>query len=192
MSDYTTTPNENELPLFSGPSTASSITVPPWKGRECRAKRVLDELLLGPVFTNRMIEISTHRFACDISTLREAGYKIKTRIVSNSQAVYTLEGFEKTIPVAKGMQEFYLSTKHWKDLARQRKVFDGWKCIRCQSGSNLETHHWHYPLFEETIYDLQTMCGDCHKWIHGVVAVSFPKRVTESVFDLFVEAGWKK
>jgi hypothetical protein len=65
----------------------------------------------------------------------------------------------------------FLQTSYWfgiKDLVLRR---DKHKCIACGSKKSLQVHHKVYThRFSEHKHldDLETLCGDCHKFVHSI------------------------
>jgi hypothetical protein len=129
-------------------------------------------------------EYVVHRGQAVIGSLRDRGHRIDTSVV-DGQLAYVYHGFRATVKVSKSMQEAYYRTGHWISLARQRKEIDGKKCVQCGAKDDLETHHWRYNLFAESLEnDLITFCKPCHAAIHIAVSgssVHFPRRVDESI-----------
>lgn len=138
---------------------------------------ILSMLQSGPCSTGVLANV-THRFACQIQALREDGHIIKV-VKSNEGGgfVYRREGFEATERVTASAQSAYYRTKHWRKKRLERLSFDGWKCCWCHCITELEVHHWIYDLFNERLFDLMTLCRQCHQAIHGneSVHVAFPK-----------------
>ena len=65
----------------------------------------------------------------------------------------------------------YLRTRHWRTL--RVKALQKWegRCERCGTAKATEVHHRTYDrLGEETLSDLEPLCGDCHGLEHGIAA----------------------
>lgn len=57
------------------------------------------------------------------------------------------------------------NSPQWKQMARQAKINDGYRCVKCGSSEKLETDHV-VPLSkggENDFSNLQTLCHDCHE-----------------------------
>ena len=69
----------------------------------------------------------------------------------------------------------YLMSDHWKQVAKQRLIIDGYRCQFCGTDgtqtNKLGVHHMKYTtLWHENPYtDTVTMCANCHKGIHRVM-----------------------
>lgn len=148
-----------------------------------RRRAVLEALQAGPKTTAELIEAGGHRFSCAIDQLRKRGHQIDTRDALDGDdkfAVYTLTGYTPTFKVKQSEQQAYYASQHWKDTSRARKEFDNWTCTQCHSKENLETHHWVYFLFRESVeHELVTLCSACHKTIHRRTQIHFPRFVDE-------------
>ena len=62
----------------------------------------------------------------------------------------------------------YLEGKKWK--AKRKKVLehDNYTCQEC-GGRAWQVHHKTYDrIYHERLSDLRSVCGDCHKEIHGI------------------------
>ena len=151
----------------------------PWEGRNSKSAVVLNALRSGPLTTSDLLEIDSHRFACEIHSLRQQGYIIKTERHGKNQCLYTLAGKSDVKKVDAGMQEAYYGSQHWIACRKLRLKFDQHECVRCHSKQHLQVHHWQYELFEESIHDLQTLCCECHEWVHSLptVKIGFPRTV---------------
>ena len=181
---------EDDLPLFEN-STYTKVFLSegnkPWEGRpESRVAAVLKELREGPLTTNELLDVSTHRFACEIHQLRQRGFKIRTTRISETQCRYELTGYTPMVSVKKGMQEAYYLSPHWRQKRRVRLEIDHHRCTQCRTKEGLHVHHWVYNLFaEDAKLELQTYCANCHFNIHELssVKISFPKRVPVCVSE---------
>lgn len=61
----------------------------------------------------------------------------------------------------------YLSTKFWKDLAKQVRERDDFTCAICKR-RGWEVHHkWYPPRGTEKLDDLITLCDSCHRKLHN-------------------------
>ena len=68
----------------------------------------------------------------------------------------------------KTYQEF-LGSEYWHNVRKLVWKRDKYRCLRCESEKNLQTHHITYEHhFEEHLYleDLETLCKDCHEKEH--------------------------
>ena len=92
---------KEERPLFEKTNSTkffNSEGSRPWEGRpESRVAAFLKQLREGTLTTNECLGVSTHRFACDIHTLRKRGFEISTTRINKSQCQYELIGFQYTI-----------------------------------------------------------------------------------------------
>lgn len=159
----------------------------PWEGRpESRVAMVLKELREGPLTTNELLDVSTHRFACEIHQLRQRGFKIRTTRISETQCRYELTGYTPMVSLKKGMQEAYYLSPHWRQKRQVRLEIDQHRCTQCRTKESLHVHHWVYNLFgEDAQLELQTYCANCHFNIHELrsVKIAFPKRVPVRVYE---------
>lgn len=58
----------------------------------------------------------------------------------------------------------YLKTPQWKIKRGKRLDIDGHACVLCRSTEHLEVHHLSYDrLGHEPLFDLRTLCHDCHE-----------------------------
>ena len=153
---------------------------------EYKAKCILDALRRGPVGCRELESMEfdgsrLHRAQAVICSMRGKGHLIDT-IKIDGLDCYVHRGFESRI-CSKPFKELYYSTKHWRMMSRARKELDEFSCVQCGSVQELETHHWRYHLFNESIeHDLVTLCGSCHRNIHDAVkgsSVHFPSTITE-------------
>jgi len=157
----------------------------PRTGRRSRAMAILEALKRGSLTTNELLEISTHRFSCDIEYLRKRGHKIRTSRITDENYRYEYLGSDPTVEVKNGMQERYYRSEHWKQVRGERMEFDCWKCVRCHKTERLQVHHLQYELFAESVVDhLITLCIECHQSIQGLSKVKFPTHVSPEVFEL--------
>lgn len=63
----------------------------------------------------------------------------------------------------------YLESDEWKVKREERLEKDGHRCVCCNSSDNLNVHHITYDrLKNESIYDLITLCRDCHEKLHKI------------------------
>jgi hypothetical protein len=73
--------------------------------------------------------------------------------------------------VTNGQRQYrkFLQSDFWKRLSKEKKDLVG-KCEECGESNDLESHHlvyrddWYKTLPE----DLQVLCCECHRKIHGV------------------------
>ncbi len=171
----------SELPLFEHAAKACVIdaTVRNTQSESEKAQDILQRLLVEPLSTT-YVESKWHRGQAAIGLLRDEGHVIDT---VNRQYVY--RGFNPgRVKVSKDLQAMYYTTPHWRAKAIERKQKDGFACTRCGSRLELETHHWKYDLFNESINDLETFCRLCHEWMHSIVkgsSVHFPRWVEAAI-----------
>ena len=62
----------------------------------------------------------------------------------------------------------YIRSEEWKAVRRERLRLDGYKCVLCGTGINLQVHHISYEHLRqpEEIDDLVTLCRSCHSHVH--------------------------
>lgn len=61
----------------------------------------------------------------------------------------------------------YLLTQEWQRKRRLRLKLDGYKCVMCGSGEQLEVHHIDYShRCQERQNELRTLCHSCHRLVH--------------------------
>lgn len=122
-----------------------------------------------------------------ISQLRSKGYEIETIKDADEGGFYYRFGGERVdrYAVTGSMKTAYYDSSHWRKKAEERKQFDSYCCTHCKAKTDLETHHWDYPLFNETMRHLQTFCIDCHAMIHSHknVQIHFPKYVDPDTYE---------
>jgi hypothetical protein len=65
----------------------------------------------------------------------------------------------------------YLNSPLWKEKRREALQHYGSSCQHCGSQGHCEIHHKRYPriLGEESVHDLQPLCGKCHKMLHKAI-----------------------
>ncbi len=64
--------------------------------------------------------------------------------------------------------DYYL-TPEWFHIRNLKLEWSGFKCDRCSSNKNLQVHHKNYWSFgDEMPWDLEVLCGDCHKDEHYI------------------------
>lgn len=151
---------------------------------------VLEYLLRRGQATCREIEDKFHRGQAPIRELRLDGHIIDT--VQRSGAMsYVYRGFNRRVRVTDSLKEGYYHSDHWARTAAERKSVDGFVCSQCGDHNKLETHHWSYELFNEDIlFDLQTLCTECHVRLHERLRgsrIHFPRSITPVVAR---ELGW--
>lgn len=63
----------------------------------------------------------------------------------------------------------YLSSEHWRTLARLRREFDNDQCAVCGGTTHLQVHHKTYERapYCEHMSDIVTLCDKCHKLFHS-------------------------
>ncbi|WPD24901.1 MAG: hypothetical protein SD837_10110 [Candidatus Electrothrix scaldis] len=58
----------------------------------------------------------------------------------------------------------YIQSYEWREKAKRAKKLFGNKCKRCGATENLSVHHVDYStLYNETIYDIEVLCNQCHR-----------------------------
>ena len=64
----------------------------------------------------------------------------------------------------------YIRSGRWRRVRRERLRIDGFKCAICGARENLQVHHMSYERLGQTgeIFDLITLCRECHAMIHGI------------------------
>lgn len=63
----------------------------------------------------------------------------------------------------------YLAGREWGLLKQQVKARSGGICERCKFIPSTAVHHITYARkYNERIEDLQDLCDDCHKYVHGL------------------------
>lgn len=66
----------------------------------------------------------------------------------------------------------YIFSNVWDQKRNERLLFDDYKCALCGNRNNVQVHHLVYPLHKnygtESIYDLITVCPDCHRLLDGL------------------------
>lgn len=61
----------------------------------------------------------------------------------------------------------YIQSPRWMKKRARRLCFDQHKCCYCKGSVRLQVHHLHYDhLFNETMWDLITLCFQCHEELH--------------------------
>jgi len=64
----------------------------------------------------------------------------------------------------------YLLSQKWKALRREALTRDGYICQYCKETEATEVHHLSYNNLEnESLDELISYCGDCHKKVHDKV-----------------------
>ena len=62
----------------------------------------------------------------------------------------------------------YLSSERWKQKRKIALERDGYKCQGCLTKAASEVHHLSYKnIGNELLFELVSLCHDCHKRIHG-------------------------
>ena len=63
----------------------------------------------------------------------------------------------------------YLDVR-WKKLRDSAMIRDGYVCKMCGGVEDLQVHHTRYikggKIWDSPIYDLVTLCRECHKAVH--------------------------
>lgn len=64
---------------------------------------------------------------------------------------------------------YYLQSEDWKIKREQVLIRDKYRCRVCKVNKQLEAHHLTYEhIFQEFLYELITLCGDCHGRLHEI------------------------
>jgi 5-methylcytosine-specific restriction endonuclease McrA len=66
----------------------------------------------------------------------------------------------------------FLQSDYWSLVRNKILIRDGHMCIICHSKDNLCVHHSTYKNHKNELNhlsDLDTLCKDCHKIIHGII-----------------------
>jgi hypothetical protein len=73
------------------------------------------------------------------------------------------EGVKKTY----NSYKHYLDSPAWRAIRKERFEWDQYKCVHCGNKAS-QVHHKKYPgrLGTEMIYDLESVCKQCHAVIH--------------------------
>lgn len=188
MSDYNDF-QDDSLPLFSAVNASCIIpsrAKPSFDKHSVKLLEILKELEARDL-TCVEVESRWHRGQAAIGQLRESGYVIHTE----GQSYHYTGEKQQMHKVPKSLQDKYYESNHWRQMSRERKEFDGWRCVQCRSTEGLETHHWRYDLFSEHLDQLTTLCKKCHDNTHALIkgsGVHFPRYVTKSIADR-IEAG---
>ena len=161
-----------------------------WESRLGRQNYLLRMLKSGPKSTNDILAEPKmgHRFACEFDSLRARGYVIEfQRDAKAGGGWYTLlsvPAVENTRVTAR-MKEHYYATKWWREISERRKLRDQKLCTLCKrihtSENPLQVHHWRYDLFAEDMDHLQTVCRECHEFLHRVAKVGWPQYVSPEI-----------
>ncbi len=63
-----------------------------------------------------------------------------------------------------------LDPEEYTTVRRRVLERDGWRCQECGSMENLQVHHMkpRSRLGDDVLYNLITLCIDCHRESHGV------------------------
>lgn len=151
------------------------------KENESGYRTILLRLVDGPLSTLECESI-VHRGQAFIRSLRRDGHVIHTKRI-DGVPTYVYEGRVAVVKSTPMIRHCYYRTKHWVEISKARKQFDGFKCVQCNSTEKLETHHLRYNLFEESLeFDLLTLCRNCHVAMHeaasGSRSMHFPLTIT--------------
>lgn len=187
-----------DLPLFELAARRSSLfdeheprQRPEVRNEDGKRAEMLARLRTGPLSTYDA-ERLVHRGQAVIGALRDDGHKIELEKVNGlDHYVYYGPGHRR-VRISKSLQEAYYQGAHWRETALARKRVDAFTCQQCGASDELETHHWRYQLFAESVeHDLITLCRTCHGNIHDAISgssVHFPRTVTEDIVRR-IEAG---
>lgn len=83
--------------------------------------------------------------------------------------VYVRQNIKTPFTSARIGLDDYLQTRVWNELRDIRLKIDGYKCVECGTGINVQVHHIHYPEvwgMESAEKDLRTFCDACHANVH--------------------------
>ena len=164
--------------------------MPEIRNAQGQRSAVLTRLRSGPLSTFDAERI-VHRGQATIGQLRNDGHRIDS-VNLDGVDQYVYRGHSPTIKVVKTMQAAYYETSHWCRTAADRKDFDHRSCCQCGSAELLQTHHWRYNLFAESVeFDLITLCRECHLRLHESIkgsCVHFPRRI-DTALAARIEAG---
>lgn len=124
-------------------------------GRD-RTYRVLDELLEKGYLTRKRSTNEKGQFSgIEYQIFEEPGITPKRQEHINEL---------RTMPYNR-----YLKSNHWKRIRRKAYATYGNACMSCGMTSNLHIHHLTYDnRGNEKMEDLQILCADCHKKVHGI------------------------
>lgn len=72
----------------------------------------------------------------------------------------------KLSTIRKAAYQDYLKTDEWQTRRQQRLQYDNHKCKFCKKTAT-QVHHLTYDrIYNESLYDLISVCKDCHEYIH--------------------------
>ena len=149
--------------------------------RDGKRAKMLARLKAGPLSTYDAERFS-HRGQATIHSLQNEGHEIEL-IDLDGVPSYVYREHRPRVKVSKTMQELYYASPHWRATALARKELDNFRCQQCGASEELETHHWRYELFAESVqHDLITLCRVCHESIHRAISgsgVHFPAFVAD-------------
>jgi hypothetical protein len=127
------------------------------------------------VSTSEIVAVGGHEIHSRMSELREDGHLIERIPTDGKEHLYQWQGQELVFPITKEHKDAYYTTGHWKQCRARRMAFDAWRCIWCKKAKELQVHHMVYDLFNEDNVDLMTLCKECHKRMHVLAKIRFPK-----------------
>lgn len=87
----------------------------------------------------------------------------------------------------------YLKSDAWKERRRRILARDGFKCVLCGSGINLNVHHLTYiNKGHEEDDDLVTLCQKCHEKVHkeDIKTKKGPSMPPHEIFRNFIHGGF--
>ena len=77
----------------------------------------------------------------------------------------------------------YMRSEKWKQKRKLVLQRDGYCCMDCLSGDQLEVHHITYKrLGNEKLSDLATVCRSCHQKIHNKYGYNYQRN-----YPLFID-----
>jgi hypothetical protein len=154
-------------------------------------KKVLRRLRTGVPLEKMEYDISGGRVAAIVHVLRDSygfvfdghGTKSNPYVMRDPLQVPALAG------VTDEMKAAYYQLPQWIELRQLRFQCDGYTCVLCRSGDDLQCHHVTYErLFNELLQDLMTVCCSCHETIHQACKLKFPGGISS---QYAYQIGWK-
>ncbi len=75
----------------------------------------------------------------------------------------------------------YLNGPEWQKKRILIFIRDGYLCQKCKKENATQVHHKSYAnIFKEPLSDLMSVCGSCHRLIHGIKTEEVKKK--KSIF----------
>lgn len=113
---------------------------------------------------------------------REIADSISHERFNKRQAFYKylqqkrFEHFDQEKAKRKVDYDLYLKTQKWRDKAKRVLNRDKYICQGCLINEASEVHHLTYErIYREPLYDLVSLCHNCHRSVHGLEHVLFPE-----------------